>query len=53
MSSGYSLLVDILFMADMGLDYYAYNLTDRLINYKVSFKPGEYFIYKNLNILKF
>ena len=49
MSSGYSLPLDILFMVDMGFDYYAYNLTDRLINYKVSFKPGEYFIYKNLN----
>ena len=44
MSSGYSLPLDILFMVDMGFDYYAYNLTDRLINYKVSFKPGEYFI---------
>ena len=48
MSSGYS-IPKIPFMIDMGFDYFAYNLTDRLINYKVSYKPGEYFIYKNLN----
>ena len=36
-------------MFDMGLDYFAYNLTERLIKYKVSYNPGEYFIYKNLN----
>jgi CubicO group peptidase (beta-lactamase class C family) len=33
----------------MGFDYFAYNLTDRLINYKVAYNPGEYFVYKNLN----
>jgi CubicO group peptidase (beta-lactamase class C family) len=49
MSSGYSLPKILPKMADMGLDYFAYNLTDRLINYKVSYNPGEYFIYKNLN----
>ena len=49
MSSGYSLPKILPKMVDMGLDYFAYNLTDRLINYKVSYNPGEYFIYKNLN----
>ena len=49
MSSGYSLPLIFPKMVDMGLDYFAYNTTDRLINYKVSNNPGEYFIYKNLN----
>ena len=49
MSSGYSLPLIFPIMVDMGLDYFAYNLTDRLINYKVSYNPGELFIYKNLN----
>ena len=49
MSSGYSIPRIFPKMVDMGLDYFAYNLTDRLINYKVSFNPGQYFIYKNLN----
>ena len=48
MSSGYS-LPQFSFMIDMGFDYFAYNLTDRLKNYKVSYNPGEYFMYKNLN----
>ena len=33
----------------MGVDYFSYNLTDRISYYKVSYKPGEYFIYRNLN----
>ena len=33
----------------MGFDYFSYNLTDRLINYKVKYNPGEYYAYKNLN----
>ncbi len=49
MSSGYEMKSKYLFMVDMGFDYFAYNLTDRLINYRVSYNPGEYFIYKNLN----
>lgn len=49
MSSGYSLPLIFPKIIDMGLDYFAYNLTDRLINYKVEYDPGEYFIYKNLN----
>jgi CubicO group peptidase (beta-lactamase class C family) len=48
MSSGYS-IPKIPTMVDMGFDYFAYNLTDRLINYKVDLNPGEYFLYKNLN----
>ena len=48
MSSGYS-IPKIPTIVDMGFDYFAYNLTDRLINYKVGFNPGEYFLYKNLN----
>ena len=36
-------------MVDMGIDYFSYNLTDRLINYKVGLNPGEYFLYSNLN----
>ena len=49
MSSGYEMKSKYLFMVDMGFDYFAYNLTDRVINYRVSYNPGEYFIYKNLN----
>ena len=49
MSSGYSLPLIFPKMVDMGLDYFRYNTTDRLINYKVSNIAGEYFIYKNLN----
>jgi CubicO group peptidase (beta-lactamase class C family) len=48
MSSGYEMKKH-LFLVDMGFDYFAYNLTDRLINYKVAYNPGEYFVYKNLN----
>ena len=48
MSSGYE-MKKYLFLVDMGFDYFAYNLTDRLINYKVAYEPGEYFVYKNLN----
>ena len=49
MSSGYSIPKIFPKMVDMGIDYFAYNLTERLINYKVDYEPGEYFIYKNLN----
>ena len=49
MSSGYGEPLILPEMFDMGLDYFAYNLTERLIKYKVSYNPGEYFIYKNLN----
>ena len=49
MSSGYSIPKIFPKMVDMGIDYFAYNLTERLINYKVDYEPGEYFIYKNIN----
>ena len=49
MSSGYKTKSNFLFIVDMGLDYFAYNLTDRLINYGVAYNPGGYFAYKNLN----
>ena len=49
MSSGYGEPLILSSMFDMGLDYFAYNLTERLIKYKVSYNPGEYYIYKNLN----
>ena len=49
MSSGYSVPKIFPKMVDMGIDYFAYNLTERLINYKVDYEPGELFIYKNLN----
>ena len=48
-SSGYSFPKILPFIVDMGIDYFSYNLTDRLINYKADYNPGEYFIYKNLN----
>ena len=46
MSSGYTLPKIFPIIVDSGLDYFAYNITDRLINYKVAYEPGEYFIYK-------
>ena len=49
MSSGLSLPKIFPKIVDMGIDYFAYNLTDRVINYKVDYEPGEYYIYKNLN----
>ena len=49
MSSGYEIPKYFPMMIDMGFDYFAYNLTDRLKNYKVAYRPGEYFVYKNLN----
>ena len=50
MSSGFAQPL-INWYLDMGFDYFAYNLTDRIYSYRKNTKekPGKYFRYSNLN----